>query len=174
MRVLSWLGLVVPFALLPVWSCTKPSGSPNGSETRAPEGDRQARRKMPESITIWKTISRMDPGKSVLPDDVKGLVGKEVAVVGFVIPNDAAAIDEMHEFLLTPMAGGCIHVPPPPPNYVVHVSLPEGKKTKIPFGAVEVRGKLTLPRRDKDRQMYSFEMLAYSVDDFDASTYMRY
>lgn len=129
---------------------------------------------MPDSIKIWKTISKMDPRNPSIPDDLKKLAGKEVSVVGFMIPNDAGAIDEVHEFLLTPMAGGCIHVPPPPANYVVHVTMGEGKKTKIPYGAIEVLGKILLPENPKDRQFYSFELHAYSVDNFNADAYMKY
>ncbi|MGZ3741100.1 MAG: DUF3299 domain-containing protein, partial [Bdellovibrionota bacterium] len=132
-----------------------------------------ARNTRPASIMIWKTLTQMEPTAAKPPEDVIKLFDKEVAIVGFVIPNDAEDITAMHEFLLTPMAGGCIHVPPPPPNYVVHVSMMGDEKTKIPFGAVEVRGVLTLPKYSKDRNFYSFELVADSVRDFNADDYMQ-
>jgi len=65
-----------------------------------------------------------------------------------------------------------MHVPPPPPNYVVHVSMAGGKKVKIPMGAVEVKGKLSLSKSDKSK-FYSFELAGQSMEDFSVNDYMR-
>jgi hypothetical protein len=91
-----------------------------------------------------------------------------------MIPNDAGSLDDVGEFLLTPIAGGCIHVPPPPPNYVVHVAMTGGQKAKIGFGAIEVIGTLTLPEEEQSRNYYSFELKGEKVKDFDVSNYIRY
>ena len=110
--------------------------------------------------------------KSV-PQEVKDLIGKDISLIGFLIPNDGSSINDISEFLLTPISGGCVHVPPPPPNYIVHVTMPPGKSTRMRFGAVEVHGRLTLPKLE-GRKYYSFELLAQSVDSYDPSMYMNY
>ena len=51
---------------------------------------------------------------------VPTLEGRRVKLPGFVVPLE---MDEkrIHEFLLVPYYGACIHVPPPPANQTVHV-----------------------------------------------------
>lgn len=51
---------------------------------------------------------------------VKDYNGKRVRLPGFLIPLEMAA-QGSKEFLLVPFVGACIHVPPPPPNQIVHV-----------------------------------------------------
>ncbi|MGZ6469108.1 MAG: DUF3299 domain-containing protein, partial [Bdellovibrionota bacterium] len=130
---------------------------------------------IPPSILIWKTLTSLKPKSDRIPDDVGNLLGSNITVVGFVIPNDTSSAQEMQEFLITPMAGGCIHVPPPPPNYIIHVKMAGGKKTKMRFGpvAVEVTGRLGLPK-DGDGKYYSYELSAKSVEDFSVDGFVRY
>ena len=40
---------------------------------------------------------------------------------GFVVPLDFDST-KIQSFLLVPFIGACIHVPPPPPNQIVHVT----------------------------------------------------
>ncbi|MFS8977220.1 DUF3299 domain-containing protein [Cupriavidus necator] len=46
--------------------------------------------------------------------------GVAVRLPGFVVSLDGEG-EAIREFLLVPYFGACIHVPPPPPNQVVHV-----------------------------------------------------
>ena len=69
-----------------------------------------------------------------MPASLKKLDGSIVRVPGFVIPledNDQA----VSEFLLVPYPMACIHVPPPPPNLIVHVKMDKGKKVAFDFYA---------------------------------------
>lgn len=54
---------------------------------------------------------------------VEELDGKRVRIPGFVVPLDMEAT-RISEFLLVPYYGACIHVPPPPTNQTVYVTLP--------------------------------------------------
>jgi hypothetical protein len=54
---------------------------------------------------------------------VKELDGKRVRIPGFVVPLDMEAT-RISELLLVPYYGACIHVPPPPTNQTVYVTLP--------------------------------------------------
>ncbi len=53
---------------------------------------------------------------------VDAVLGKPMRLPGYVVPleSDSAGLIE---FLFVPYFGACIHVPPPPPNQIVHVRL---------------------------------------------------
>lgn len=77
---------------------------------------------------------------------VAALDGREVRLPGFVVPLelDGAAV---REFLLVPYFGACIHVPPPPPNQIVHVITAEGQAWPGGlFDTVWVRGQMRVVR----------------------------
>lgn len=51
------------------------------------------------------------------------VVGRRVKVPGFVVPLELDAAGLVTEFFLVPYFGACIHLPPPPPNQIIHVTL---------------------------------------------------
>ena len=146
--------------------CTKKSESPvTSTSSNAP----RVRPPAPPSVEIWRTLSKLGPEMKKPPEDVAQLVGKTVKVAGFVIANEYDGADEHNEFLITPVSGGCVHVPPPPPNYIMHVKMAAGKKAKMYMGPIEVEGILTLPKKSKDRDAFSFEMEGQTVNEFKRS-----
>lgn len=72
------------------------------------------------------------------------LAGKKIQLAGFVAPLTYDE-DVVTEFLLVPYFGACIHVPAPPPNQTIIVSLDKanGLKVEDTWGAVWVAGTLT-------------------------------
>ncbi|MGI9615676.1 MAG: DUF3299 domain-containing protein [Acidimicrobiales bacterium] len=72
------------------------------------------------------------------------LDGKNIQLAGFVAPLSYDD-DIITEFLLVPYFGACIHVPPPPPNQTIMVTLDkaEGLTIEESWGAVWVAGSLT-------------------------------
>ncbi|MDR1395067.1 MAG: DUF3299 domain-containing protein [Deltaproteobacteria bacterium] len=73
----------------------------------------------------------------------KKIHNKKIKIPGFVVPLDfdKAQIDE---FLLVPYFGACIHVPPPPPNQIVHVRAPGPVEGLAAMDVVWVYGKITV------------------------------
>ncbi|MDQ7988258.1 MAG: DUF3299 domain-containing protein [Candidatus Dactylopiibacterium sp.] len=71
---------------------------------------------------------------------------KRVRIAGFLVPLDADG-DTMREFLLVPYFGACIHVPPPPPNQVIHVIMDKPFKARMmePFW---ISGEMRIARSD--------------------------
>ena len=55
-------------------------------------------------------------------------------------------------FLLVPVAGACIHMPPPPANQIVRVSYPEGYEMRTVQYPVWVEG--TINSRLKTENVY--------------------
>lgn len=63
---------------------------------------------------------------------VTALDGALVRIPGYPVPLDGDSRN-VKSFLLVPFYGACIHVPPPPPNQIVHVVA--DKPTRLP-GAI--------------------------------------
>ncbi len=57
---------------------------------------------------------------------VEELNGQRVRIPGYFLPLEMSD-SKVTEFLLVPYIGACIHVPPPPPNQIVHVRTPQEK-----------------------------------------------
>ncbi|MCU9840094.1 DUF3299 domain-containing protein [Ruegeria sp. WL0004] len=68
-------------------------------------------------------------------------LGREVLVDGYVLPLHAAD-GRVHSFLLVPWVGACIHTPPPPPNQMIRVDVPDGLEIDKTFHAIRLRGVL--------------------------------
>jgi hypothetical protein len=49
------------------------------------------------------------------------LDGTRIRIPGFIVPLEFNDNQEATEFFLVPYMGACIHVPPPPPNQIIHV-----------------------------------------------------
>lgn len=86
--------------------------------------------------------------------------GRRVDLDGYVVPlgtNDAGLVDEL---LFVPFYGACIHVPPPPPNQIIHVTL----ATPIALGALwdpyHLAGRLQVKRFDADIASASYDAAA--------------
>ncbi|MBN6101475.1 DUF3299 domain-containing protein [Xanthomonas sp. CFBP 8703] len=54
---------------------------------------------------------------------VAAVLARKVRLPGYVVPLDSDDAGRVREFLFVPYYGACIHVPPPPPNQIVHVRL---------------------------------------------------
>jgi len=57
------------------------------------------------------------------------LEGRAVKILGFVASLDFTGQYELKEFLLVPYFGACIHVPPPPANQIIHVTVGASRDT---------------------------------------------
>jgi hypothetical protein len=72
---------------------------------------------------------------------VEELNGKQIRMPGYLLPLELDGT-RVTEFFLVPYVGACIHVPPPPPNQIVHVKLigNESYQSKELFEPVWVTG----------------------------------
>ena len=72
------------------------------------------------------TAEPFDPWTSPSPEGypiVEKLDGQKVKLPGFIVPLESDEGGLLEEFFLVPYFGACIHVPPPPPNQIVYVTL---------------------------------------------------
>jgi uncharacterized protein len=89
---------------------------------------------------------------------IQDLDGRTVSLDGFVVPlgmNDAGLVDEL---LFVPFYGACIHVPPPPPNQIIHVSLAKPIALGALWDPYRLVGRLQVKRFDADIASASYEV----------------
>jgi len=70
-------------------------------------------------IDIDELLARRERARTAV---VEELNGERVRMPGYLLPLEVEAT-QVTEFFLVPYVGACIHVPPPPPNQIVHVKL---------------------------------------------------
>jgi len=92
------------------------------------------------------------------------MAGRNVRIPGFVVPLEFGR-DQLREFLLVPYFGACIHVPPPPPNQVIHVVFPQPVKVKS-MQAVWVQGTLELASKKSHLGDSSYRLNAAQVEPY--------
>ncbi len=72
----------------------------------------------------WADLRKLNYQTGEMPESVRKLIGKSIKIPGFAVPLEGDdGFEYVQEFLLVPTFGMCIHVPPPPPNQVIHVIL---------------------------------------------------
>ena len=91
------------------------------------------------------TQKRMQQAYAINPD----LDGENIRIPGYMLPLEFRDRDVI-EFLLVPYVGACIHVPPPPPNQIVYVTLEEGYPTTDLFTPVWIEGEMIAEKTEQN------------------------
>lgn len=76
------------------------------------------------------------------------LDGTQGRIPGFVVPLETDAQNRVTEFFLVPYFGACIHLPPPPPNQMIHVRYEAGLVLDRLEDAFWIEGELRTVIRD--------------------------
>lgn len=109
----------------------------------------------PEAADLFSEMQASLDGEAVNPE----LDGEQIRLAGFVAPlnyHNGLLI----EFLLVPTFGACIHVPPPPPNQTIVVTLSndEGLTPEEAWGAVWVEGTMKVVSSTTDLAAASYSL----------------
>ena len=75
----------------------------------------------------WQMMRGLDFRTGEMTPELQGVINGVARVPGYMVPLEDN-LEEVTEFLLVPYPGACIHVPPPPPNQIVHVIMEGNKK----------------------------------------------
>ena len=97
---------------------------------------------------------------------VKALDGQSVSLPGFVVPLEGDS-ELITEFLLVPYFGACIHVPPPPPNQLVHVTIKGGVPIDSLYDAIVVTGIIKTQTWSGEIAQVGYTMQAVGVTPFE-------
>jgi hypothetical protein len=92
--------------------------------------------------------------------------GKAIKISGFVASLDFTGQDELKEFLLVPYFGACIHVPPPPANQIIHVTVEEPGQGIRSMDVVTVYGKLALEKTEADMGTSGYSLKAEMIEPY--------
>ena len=91
--------------------------------------------------------------------------GAHIRIPGFIVPLEEAH-HQISEFLLVPYFGGCIHVPPPPSNQIIHVFPVKPLKNMNSMDAVWVSGVLEVFSSDTNMGSAGYRMKAEVVERY--------
>ena len=109
----------------------------------------------PEETALYEKVQA-----EIDPDVIEpALEGEKVRMTGFVAPLTYDG-DIVTEFLLVPYFGACIHVPPPPANQtvLVTVDVDNGFTTEDAWGAVWVEGTVAIESGTTDLGLVSYKI----------------
>ena len=96
-----------------------------------------------------------------------------VRIPGYLLPLEFSGT-EITGFLLVPTVGACIHVPPPPPNQMVHVTFADGFETHGLYTPVWVEGTMAVGGGETELFLMdgaSDITFGYSINAIDVTTY---
>lgn len=96
-----------------------------------------------------KSLEQSKPNKS--------LDHTEITLTGFVVPIEYSTANALTSFLLVPYYGACIHVPPPPENQIIQVTLNHPQNLNV-MDQIQVKGIITIDRQDHSVASSSYIM----------------
>lgn len=128
------------------------AGNTQASLARIDDGSAQARALAERMRTHWDNA----PTRSALD-------GAMVRLSGYLVPLESDQ-GRLHEFLLVPFFGACIHSPPPAANQMVHVRLETPQADLHTMDVVWVSGRLESGRTDSQMGTAGYRMQAMQLE----------
>lgn len=115
----------------------------------------------------WRMLRGLNFRTGEIAAPLKKHQNQQVRVPGFMVPLEDEA-ETVTEFLLVPYVGACVHTPPPPPNQIVHVTMPPGKKAKVEWWEpIWVYGKLEFEAVKSPYGDVSFRMTVKQIKPYE-------
>lgn len=104
---------------------------------------------LPEQLMEGRVVAELD--------------GKDIRIPGFVVPLEITDDRRIVEFFLVPYYGACIHVPPPPPNQIIHVRYEAGFTPDALYDAFWISGTLRTDQVSNELAESSYVMEAADI-----------
>ncbi|RRJ84152.1 DUF3299 domain-containing protein [Aestuariirhabdus litorea] len=98
------------------------------------------------------------------PQLVTELDQQRIRIPGYVVPLEFGDDEVIRELLLVPYFGACIHVPPPPPNQIIHVRYPQGLSADALYDPFWVEGVLSIQGYDSELGSAGYSMTAERIE----------
>ena len=94
----------------------------------------------------------------------KALDGALIKIPGFIVPLDVGKDGLVTDFFLVPYFGACIHVPPPPPNQIVHVRISKGIALDSIYEAYWITGRMKVVNKSTRLGTSAYQLAASNVE----------
>jgi len=105
----------------------------------------------------FKDLRKYNMGSRTVPASVKALDGKQISIIGYMVPFDS--VDKIDRFvLLQAPFMGCFHVPPPQPNESVLVKTRQAN-VNVTYDPVLITGTLKIEQSYVDGYLVSLYTL---------------
>lgn len=108
---------------------------------------------LPDEIMTGRTIPEFD--------------NRKVRIPGFVVPLKVGDDQRIYEFFLVPYFGACIHVPPPPPNQIIHVTYKPGFTVDVLYNPFWVKGVMQIEETENEVGASSYAIDAQAVTPYE-------
>ncbi len=92
------------------------------------------------------------------------LDGALIKIPGFIVPLDVGKDGLVTDFFLVPYFGACIHVPPPPPNQIVHVRISKGIALDSIYEAYWITGRMKVVNKSTRLGASAYQLAASNVE----------
>ena len=119
----------------------------------------------PRALTLQR---RMQTAWNAAPVNA-ALDRHPLRIAGYVVPIDES-FEGTREFLLVPYFGACIHIPPPPANQIIDVSVAQPVRGIHSMDAVWVSGVMSVAHTHHDIGDSAYAMRADAVDLYTGPT----
>jgi len=96
----------------------------------------------------------------------EALNGRLIRIPGFIVPLEIDAEGRVTEMFLVPFFGACIHVPPPPPNQIVHVTLAKPLPLDSMDAAFWITGRLAVAKRKTRLGTSAYSVAGALVEEY--------
>ncbi|MEL6281660.1 MAG: DUF3299 domain-containing protein [Pseudomonadota bacterium] len=108
----------------------------------------------------WLGADSVELGSKLVTE----LDGETVRIAGYTVPLDYNE-DGTRNLLLVPFIGACIHVPPPPPNQIIAVTLPEARHFEY-FEPVFITGPIQAIPKELELAEVGYQISATNVEPY--------
>lgn len=142
-----------------------------------PDDDRAQMEKLPELMEELNAdlLAQGDAlsGEVKMPDvlsstAVRGeLEGENVRIPGYLVPLEINERGDAETFFLVPYFGACIHVPPPPPNQMVHVTFSGGLPPDAIYIPYWVSGELEIETTANELGTSTYAIDAVTIVEYE-------
>lgn len=94
------------------------------------------------------------------------LEGQFVRIPGYLVPLELNERGDAETFFLVPYFGACIHVPPPPPNQMVHVTFSGGLPPDAIYVPYWVTGELEIETTANSLGTATYAIDAVTINEY--------
>jgi hypothetical protein len=115
----------------------------------------------------WKILKSYDVTTGKMPAELRDLNNEYIRIPGFVVPLEDNS-GRITEFLLVPSQMSCIHVPPPPPNFIFYVRVENKGGIEVPMGPIWLTGQLSVGKADLRGESYFLRIDAVHIEPYRA------